>query len=287
MTHDVRDRIFESLSGRRFAASIVAAEDGIVAGVSGALSEAMAVGCTVHPVAADGEFVEAGATLIELIGSPKELAMAEECVIGALAKPSGIATATRSLVDAAGPHLQIVGGGWKKMPGLMREMVRHALSVGGAHPAIDETPFLYLDKNYVRMFGGVAATLKAVDAMTGFLKVIQIGDNGFSLEEETRTAVQYGASTVFVDTGDMDDLSCVIDTLEKLSARDRVRVAFGGGVQLEHIDDLVRLGVDALCIGRAIVDAPLLDMRMEITTPKRKHSETMQNAEQNKGLTQA
>ena len=268
MAHDVRDRIFETLSGQRFAAVLVAAEDGIVAGVSGALSEAMAVGCTARAVVIDGEFVEAGAKLVELIGLPKELAMAEECVIGALAKPSGIATATRKLVDAAGPHLQIVGGGWKKMPALLREMVRHAAAVGGAHPAIDETPFLYLDKNYVRMFGGVAAALKAVEAIIGYRRVIQIGDNGLSLEDETRTAVQYGASTIFVDTGDPGDLNCVIDTLESLSARGRVRVAFGGGIQLEHIDKLVRLRVDALCIGRAIVDAPLLDMRMEIGNPE-------------------
>lgn len=280
MTYDVRDRIFESISGQRFTAALVAAGDGIVAGVSGAQAEAMAIGCTARPVVMDGECVEAGARLIELIGSPKELAMAEECVIGVLAKPSGIATATRRLVDAAGPHLQVVGGGWKKMPGLLREMLRSAAAVGGAHPAIDETPFLYLDKNYVRMFGGVAATLKAVEAITGYRKVIQIGDDGLSLENETRTAVKYGASTIFVDTGDLADLSCVIDTLENLSARRRVRVAFGGGIRLEHIDDLVRLGVDAVCIGRAIVDAPLLDMRMEIGNPAHKHSEDLQNAEQ-------
>ena len=268
MTHDIRDRIFESISGHRFAAALVAAEDGIVAGVSGALAEAMTIGCTAHPVVVDGESVSAGARLMELIGSPKELAMAEECVIGALAKPSGIATAARRLVDAAGPDLQVVAGGWKKMPGPLREMVRHAAAVGGAHPAIDEAPFLYLDKNYVRMFGGVAATLKAVAPMTGYRKVIQIGGDGLPLEEETRTAVNCGASTIFVDTGDLDDLRLVIGVLVELSARERVRVAFGGGIQLEHIDDLVRLGVDALCIGRAIVDAPLLDMRMVIGNPE-------------------
>jgi len=268
MTHDIRDRIFESLFGQRFSAAVVADEAGIVAGVSGALSEAMAVGCSAQPLVADGDSVEAGAKLIELIGAPKELAITEECVIGALAKPSGIATATRQLVDAARPHLQVVGGGWKKMPSVMREMVRHAVTVGGAQSTIDDAPFLYLDKNYVRIFGGVAATLEAVDSMTEFRKVIQVGDDDCSLEEDTRTAVEYGVSTIFVDSGDMADLSCVIDMLEELSARDRTRVAFGGGIRLDRIDDLVRLGVDALCIGRAIVDAPLLDMRMEVEYAK-------------------
>lgn len=272
-THDIRDKIFESLSGQRFHATVLADEDGIVAGVSGALSEAMAVGCSAQPLVEDGDSLTVGVELIELIGAPKELAIAEECVIGALAKPSGIATATRRLVVAAGSHLQVVGGGWKKMPSVMRETVRDAVRVGGAQSTIDDVPFLYLDKNYVRIFGGVAATLEAVEAMTGYRKVVQVGDDECSLEEDTRTAVEYGVSTIFVDTGDMDDLSCVIDILEELSARDRTRVAFGGGIRLDRIDDLVRLGVDALCIGRAIVDAPLLDMRMEV-----EHAKTRANA---------
>ncbi len=268
MTHDIRDQIFESLFGQRFSAAVVVEDAGIVTGISGALSEAMAAGCSAQPLVEDGDSIEAGAKLIELIGAPKELAIAEECVIGALAKPSGIASATRRLVDSAHPHLQVVGGGWKKMPSVMREMVRHAVKVGGAQSTVDDAPFLYLDKNYIRLFGGVAATLEAVDAMTEYRKVIQIGDDDRSLEEDTRTAVEYGVSTIFVDSGDMDDLSCVIDILVELSARDRTRVAFGGGIRLDQIDDLVRLGVDALCIGRAIVDAPLLDMRMEVEYAK-------------------
>lgn len=268
MTRDLRDQLFDGLSGRRFSAAVVVTEDGIVAGIEGALCEAKAVGCTARALVLDGEFVAAGARILALSGSPKALALAEECVAGALAKPSGIATATRELVDRAGAQLQIVGGGWKKMPRALKEMVRHAVCVGGAHLRIDKSPFLYLDKNCVRMFGGVSATLKAVSGMVGYRKVIQIGDDGVALEEETRIAVEFGVSTIFVDTGEVGDLNCVMDALEDLCARNRVRVAFGGGVGHEHLDELARLGVDALCIGRRIVDAPLMDMRMEILKPE-------------------
>lgn len=268
MTHDLRDQLFEALSGQRFSASVVVMADGIVAGMEGALCEAKAVGCAARALVLDGEFVAAGARILALSGSPKALALAEECVVGALAKPSGIATATRELVERAGAQLQIVGGGWKKMPRALKEMVRHAVCVGGAHLRIDEAPFLYLDKNCVRMFGGVPATLKAVSGMVGYRKVIQLGDDGMALEEETRIAVEFGVSTIFVDTGEVGDLNCVMDALEDLCARSRVRVAFGGGVGHEHIDELVQLGVDALCIGRRIVDAPLLDMRLEIEKPE-------------------
>jgi nicotinate-nucleotide pyrophosphorylase (carboxylating) len=43
-----------------------------------------------------------------------------------------------------------------------------------------------------------------------------------------------------------------------------VRLAFGGGVQLTDIDRLRELDVDIVDVGRAIVDAPLLDMRFRV-----------------------
>jgi nicotinate-nucleotide pyrophosphorylase (carboxylating) len=43
-----------------------------------------------------------------------------------------------------------------------------------------------------------------------------------------------------------------------------VQVAFGGGVTLDDVDALKALDLDILDIGRHIVDAPLLDMRLDI-----------------------
>ncbi len=267
MTLDLRDRIFESLAGQRFRAAVVAAGDGVLAGMSAALAEAGAVGCRVRALVADGALIVDGTRVLELTGVPKGLALAEEVVMGALAKPSGIASATRRLVDCAAARLQIVAGGWKKMPRAMKQTVRQAVQVGGAATRIDQAPFLYLDKNYVRMFGGVAATLDAVAGVKGHRTVIQIGAGPESLEQETRVAVAHEVSTLFVDTGDICDVQRVLATLAELGARDHLRVAFGGGVGCEQVEELARLGVDALCIGRAIVDAPLVDFRMEILEP--------------------
>ncbi|MEE8398896.1 MAG: hypothetical protein V3S89_07810 [Desulfobacterales bacterium] len=261
---DIRDRIFESLVGRDFEATVFAEEPGILAGMSGALIEAEAAGCTPHALAKDGDPLNEGEAILHLQGSAIQLARAEETVMGALAKPSGIASATRQLVDRAGKRLQIVGGGWKKMPGTLKEMVREAVGIGGAEPRIDDPPLLYLDKNYVRLLGGVERTLDAVSHLDGYRRVLQIGSDTLSLEEETRIAVKKGVSTLFVDTGEMGDLDVVIRTLVELGVRDQIRLAFGGGVTLQEVDRLAERGVDALCIGRAIVDAPLLNLRMEV-----------------------
>jgi nicotinate-nucleotide pyrophosphorylase (carboxylating) len=266
MMSDIRDRIFESLVGRDFKATVFVEEPGILAGMPGALIEAEAVGCTPHALAKDGDPLNAGEAILHLQGSPIQLAKAEETVMGALAKPSGIASATRQLVDRAGKRLRIVGGGWKKMPGTLKEMVREAARIGGAEPRIDDPPFLYLDKNYVRLLGGIEKTLDAAAPLCGYRRVVQIGSGALPLEEETRIAVGKGVSTLFVDTGDICDLKVVIRTLAELGARDQIKLAFGGGVTLQEVDGLAELGVNALCIGRAIVDAPLLSFRMEVLT---------------------
>ena len=268
MTADIRDRIFQSIAGQHFTATVSAAGNGVLAGMPAALAQAHEVGCTAKALADNGDVLGEGTATLELQGSPSALAAAEESVMGALAKASGIATATRQLVDRADSRLQIVAGGWKKMPRALKEMIRDAVHVGGAEGRIDATPFLYLDKNYVRMFGDVAATLEAVAPLAEYRTVIQIGHCPQSLAEETRVAVERGVSTLFVDTGNIGDLHTVISTLDQLGARRRVRLAFGGGVGLDEVEELARLGVDALCIGRALVDAPLVDFRMQIVEPQ-------------------
>jgi nicotinate-nucleotide pyrophosphorylase (carboxylating) len=82
--------------------------------------------------------------------------------------------------------------------------------------------------------------------------------------EEAKRAVELGATTVFVDTGVPADIKPVAEALESMGERERIMVAFAGGVREGDLDELIRLGADALCIGRSIVDAPLLDMRLTV-----------------------
>ena len=73
-----------------------------------------------------------------------------------------------------------------------------------------------------------------------------------------------GADILHVDTREPQDARGVSEALSRIGKRDQVKIAFGGGVRLEQIGRLKTLDIDILDIGRQIVDAPLLDMRMEI-----------------------
>lgn len=212
----------------------------------------------------EGEKVQNDDLICLIKGSPKELAMAEEITIGSLAKPSGIATAARKAVEEGGGELKIVSGAWKKQPFEIKEIVKNAIQVGGAEVKMADDPFLYLDKNYVRMFGGVERVLEKASEFSDRNIVIQVRGETENIGEEAVLAAKNNADVVMIDTGMINDIEKVINALEDKNLRKEVQVAFAGGVTLENICDIKETGADAVDIGREIVDAPMLDFTLDV-----------------------
>jgi len=261
---DIRDIIFATVCDRCYTARIIAEHDGIVSGVGRLRDLLTAQGIRADILVADGGGIHAGETIATLSGTPKQIAVAEESVIGVLAKFSGIASAARRATELAGPELKVVCGAWKKMPAEIKTAVREAITHGKAAFRITDEPFLYLDKNFVRMLGGIEATLQAVAGVTDKLKVIQMKGSSGDLVSEALSAVRHGADIIMVDTGRLDDFTLVDKALRDAGCRDKVRLAFAKGIRVESIGELKNRGIDILDIGVAIVDAPLLDMKLEV-----------------------
>jgi nicotinate-nucleotide pyrophosphorylase (carboxylating) len=259
---DPRPLLFSSVAERDVTAVLSASESGIIVHTGDAATSAADLGMTVDHCLAEGKPVEPGDEVLRVTGSPIQIALAEERLVGLVAKPSGIATAARRFVDHAGTDLQIVSGAWKKLPFSQKDMIRSAISAGGAAPRIADWPFAYLDKNFVAMLGGVRGALEAVAAhpeLIDYKRIIQVVD-----VDGACVAAKDGAHIVFVDTGRIDDVSTISQALRASGLRERVQLAFGGGVQLTDIDRLRGLDVDIVDVGRAIVDAPLLDMTFRV-----------------------
>jgi nicotinate-nucleotide pyrophosphorylase (carboxylating) len=262
--HDIREAIFSGISGRQFRAEVVAERAGTLAGVSRlklAFAEAaIEAECRRN----DGTDIDAGDVVATIAGSARQIAVAEEFAIGVLAKSSGIATAARRAVQLAGTGMKVVCGAWKKMPPQLKQLVREAVVCGGAAFRITDQPFLYLDKNFVRMLGGIEATLDSVRLMADKVKVIQLKGEFAPIAREALTAVHHGADILMVDTGELTDFEAAHEALRAAGCRDRVKLAFAKGIQLADLEELRGRGMDILDIGNGIVDAPLLDMRLEV-----------------------
>lgn len=260
---DVRDDILRGAAGKRVVARIVAEQDGVLAESAVAASEVHRLGLELQAIRSDGPLCKDDEVL-RVSGNAKQIVMAEEVLVGAMAKASGIATAARRFVERAAGRPHIVSGAWKKMPAAQKDAIRRAVQVGGGSCRISERPFVYLDKNYVRILGGITASLEAVSGLSGREKVIQLKGWYQSIASEAAEAAMAGADLLHVDTGCCEDITTVSTALKRLGLRQRVRLAFGGNIRFEDMDRLAALDIDILDIGRQIIDAPLLDMRMEV-----------------------
>jgi nicotinate-nucleotide pyrophosphorylase (carboxylating) len=211
----------------------------------------------------DGGAVKEGQEIARVSGDPVQITMAEECIIGALSKSSGIATAARRARQEVHSRCRIVSGGWKKMPIEIKDHIRKAAEDGGIHVRILREPFIYLDKNYVRIFGGIK---RAIQAVLSFKRpvVIQVRGETDRIGNEAVEAAETGAKVVMVDTGSQVDAWDVLQALKEKGLRRQVRVAFAGNIALEGLRSLNRLGLDMLDIGYAILDAPCLPMRFDV-----------------------
>jgi nicotinate-nucleotide pyrophosphorylase (carboxylating) len=261
---DLRDEILKSVTGKKITASIISDDDGIVAETGVAAEEAKRLGLVLEKIIDKGSQVTGGDEIARFHGSPKQVVMAEDILIGLIAKPSGIATAAGEFVKKAGQRPKIVCGAWKKMPGSLKDTIRRAVVTGGAHCRISQSPFVYLDKNYLTILGGIKESLEAVENLTDHIKVVQLKGRYDTIAKEACEAVEFGASILFIDTGLQSDVELVVKELNHLGLRGKVNIAFGGDIRLGDIDELKTLDIDILDIGRQIVDAPLLDMRLDV-----------------------
>jgi nicotinate-nucleotide pyrophosphorylase (carboxylating) len=114
------------------------------------------------------------------------------------------------------------------------------------------------------MLGGIAATLQAVAPIGDKLKVIQLKGEYADIATEAAAAVEHGADILMIDTGALSDLQAAHSALRAAGMRERVQLAFAKGVRLQDIGEMRGQGIDILDIGVAIIDAPLLDMKLEV-----------------------
>jgi len=114
------------------------------------------------------------------------------------------------------------------------------------------------------MHGGLKETMAAASRFEAGTKIVQIRGEYGDIGDEAVIAAAGGARIIFVDSGVIDDAERAIVALKTYGLRSGVEVAFAGGVQLGDIEALAEIGVDVVDVGRPIVDAPLLDMRLDV-----------------------
>lgn len=270
---DIRDILFKNIMKNEYVAEVIVERSGIISGIEKVKNEFEFIKDKITFYKDDGDTIKKLDCICSMKTNPKEIAILEEKIMGMLSKYSGIATAANTAVKKADNRAEIVSGSWKKMPPEIKDNIREAILAGGATFRISKKPMLYIDKNYISMFGSITNVLKAAEVFEELEKIIQIRGINFKIEEEVDQAIENGCRFLMVDTGNLSDLERCNTRLEEKNMRDKVKVAYAGNVKIDSIDHIIeQYKPDTLCIGKEIVDAPILDMKLNVIREENKES---------------
>ena len=246
---------------RRAAARVVVRRAGRVCGLRCALFAFEALGPVRHAVEHDdGADVAAGAVLATVEGPARVLLSAERTALNLLGHLSGIATATRDLVERAarGGPARIVCTR-KTTPGL-RALEKYAVRVGGvANHRFGLHDAVLVKDNHRLIAGSVGTAVARARAAAGHLVRVEVEVDDLAQLEEALAA---GADAVLLDNFPIADLKRAA-----AMARGRAVTEASGGVTPETVAEVAATGVDLISVGWITHSAPALDVGLDFAAP--------------------
>jgi nicotinate-nucleotide pyrophosphorylase (carboxylating) len=244
-------------TGQVSMARIVARKAGVVAGLAAATLTFQLVdsSLSVRPEAQDGDSVDRGTTLLALEGSSRNLLTAERVALNLLGHLSGVATATRALVDAvAGTKARIVCTR-KTTPGL-RILEKYAVRCGGGFNhrfGLDDA--VLIKDNHIAAAGGLKTAVERAFAGIGHMLKVEVEVDTLTQMEE---ALSLGVGTI------------LLDNMSPATLREAVRINAGratleasGNVTLATVRAIAETGVDYISSGAITHSAPNFDVGLD------------------------
>ena len=202
----------------------------------------------------DGDTVVAGSVIAELGGSLRSLLTAERTALNFLCHLSGVATATRRLVDAVAGTRARIWDTRKTTPGL-RSLEKAAVRAGGGRNHRGNlSEFVLVKDNHLGGMTITEAVTRARDRWPG--RMVEVECDRF---DQVAQALEAGAGMVLLDNMAPDDVRKCVELVDG-----RVPVEVSGGVTAETARSYAEAGADLLSVGALTHSAPVLDIGLDL-----------------------
>jgi len=203
----------------------------------------------------DGDQVKAGAVLAKVSANARALLSAERTALNLLGRLSGVATLTRSYVDAVAGTSARITDTRKTTPGL-RALEKYAVRCGGAlnhRFGLDDA--ILIKDNHVAACGGVGEAIRRARAFAGHLVKVECEVDSLAQLVE---ALDAGPDVVMLDNFSLKTLRVAVGM-----AAGRVVLEASGGVTLDTVRDIAETGVDVISVGALTHSASVLDIGLD------------------------
>jgi nicotinate-nucleotide pyrophosphorylase (carboxylating) len=242
---------------RPWRASLIARQKGVVAGLDLArlafrLMDPAAQFDVKKP---DGSFVKAGDVIATVKGAARGILIAERTALNFLCHLSGIATATRALVEAARPHKPRICCTRKTTPGL-RVVEKYAVRAGGgANHRFGLDDAVLIKDNHIAVAGGLRQAVFAARAAVGHLVKVELEVDTL---KQVKEALDLPIDAIMFDNMDAAKLAKAV----KLVGGRFVTEA-SGNMTIKTVKAIASTGVGVISSGSITHSAPILDIGLD------------------------
>lgn len=249
--------------GQRATALITAKADGVISGLSVAervLETISTEEYCFEPYLQDGDRVVRGDKILRIEGTYRDLLTSERLMLNFLQRMSGIATATRQMVDLiAGTKARLLDTR-KTAPGhrLTDKMaVKHG---GGTNHRMGLYDMAMIKDNHIKAAGGISKAIMQVKATLPISVKVEVETTNL---EEVQEALQGGADIIMLDNMSSEMMKEAVALIGNKAATEA-----SGNITHERIREVAETGVDFISVGALTHSVRALDISMNFEVSK-------------------
>jgi nicotinate-nucleotide pyrophosphorylase (carboxylating) len=237
--------------------ALVARKAGVVAGLDVALLAFSLIDPAIKAQIEkpDGSRLARGDTIATIAGPIRGILTAERVALNFLCHLSGIASATRGVVDAvAGTKARVICTR-KTIPGL-RNLQKYAIRVGGGFNhrfGLDDA--VLIKDNHIAAAGGIKPAVERARAAIGHLVKIELEVDTLAQLEE---ALAVGADAILLDNMGVEQMRQAVGIV-----KGRALTEASGGITPTTAPAIAQAGVDLLSLGWLTHSVQQLDIGLD------------------------
>ncbi len=246
----------------RMKAAFAARKPGVLAGIDCVRQAVLAMDpkAVVDMRLTDGMAFHAGAVLAVVEADARAFLSAERTALNLVGRLSGVATLTRTYVEAVAGTKARIADTRKTTPGL-RALEKHAVACGGGinhRFGLDDA--VLIKDNHVAVCGGVAEAVRRAKAFAPHLMKVEVEVDGLDQLDAVLALIDEGAApdVIMLDNFSLDDLRAAVARVAG-----RVVLEASGGVDLTTVRGIAETGVDVISVGALTHSAPVLDIGLD------------------------
>ncbi len=246
----------------RMKAAFAARKPGVLAGIDCVRLAVLAMDpkASVDLRLRDGDAFDAGEVLAVVEADARAFLSAERTALNLVGRLSGVATLTRTYVEAVAGTKARIADTRKTTPGL-RALEKHAVACGGGinhRFGLDDA--ILIKDNHVAVCGGVAEAVRRAKAFAPHLMKVEVEVDGLDQLDAVLALIDESAApdVIMLDNFSLDDLRAAVARVAG-----RIVLEASGGVDLTTVRDIAETGVDVISVGALTHSAPVLDIGLD------------------------